>query len=150
MMAGMMKVSTKGRYALRVMIELAQQEGGQPLSLRAVAERQGITLKYLENITTMLLREGLVASVRGKAGGYRLTRKAEQYTVYDILRATEGELAPTSCLEAAAPVCPMEQYCPTLPMWKGLRRVVKDYLEGITLASLAKRPSGEFSYCDGI
>lgn len=152
MMTGMMKISTKGRYALRVMVELARQNVGteQPLSLRAVAERQHITLKYLENITTMLLREGLVSSVRGKAGGYRLTRPAAQYTVYDILRATEGDLEPVSCLAANAPACSMAQHCITLPVWQGLHKVVREYLEGITLADLAEQTPGEFSYCDGI
>ena len=146
----MMKISTKGRYALRVMIELAREGGEQPLALRAVAERQHITLKYLENITTMLLREGLVTSMRGKAGGYRLSRSAEQYTVYEILRATEGELEPVHCLTSGAPACPLEAQCPTLPVWKGLSKVVKDYLEGITLGELANQTPGEFSYCDGI
>lgn len=146
----MMKISTKGRYALRVMVELAHQGSEQPLSLRSVAERQHITLKYLENIITMLLREGLVASVRGKAGGYRLTRPAEQYTVYEILRATEGELEPASCMSSGAAICPMESRCPTLPVWKGLSKVVREYLESIPLSELAERPSGEFSYCDGI
>lgn len=145
-----MKISTKGRYALRVMVELARQGSEQPLSLRAVAERQHITLKYLENITTMLLREGLVASVRGKAGGYRLTRPAEQYTVYEILRATEGELEPVNCMGAGAAACPMESHCPTLPVWKGLSKVVRDYLQGITLGDLAEQTPGEFTYCDGI
>lgn len=146
----MMKISTKGRYALRVMVELARQGSEHPLALRTVAERQRITLKYLENITTMLLREGLVASVRGKSGGYRLTRPAAQYTVYEILRATEGELEPVNCLSATAPSCPMERHCPTLPVWQGLSKVVREYLEGIALSDLAEQPSGEFSFCDGI
>lgn len=150
MMPGMMKISTKGRYALRVMVELARQGSEQPLALRTIAERQQITLKYLESIITMLLREGLVASVRGKAGGYRLTRPSAQYTVYDILRATEGELEPVSCLSSAAKTCPMESRCVTLPVWKGLSRVVREYLEGISLADLADQAPGEFSYCDGI
>lgn len=146
----MMKISTKGRYALRVMVELARQVDDKPMSLRAVAERQHMTLKYLESIIALLVREHLVSSMRGKAGGYRLSRPAAQYTVYEILRATEGELEPVQCLVEGSPVCPMEQRCPTLPVWKGLSRVVREFLEGISLADIADVPPGEFSYCDGI
>lgn len=146
----MMKISTKGRYALRVMVELARQPNDKPVSLRAVAERQQMTLKYLESIIALLVREHLVTSARGKTGGYRLSRPAARYTVYEILRATEGELEPVQCLTAGASVCPMEQRCPTLPVWKGLSKVVRDYLDSITLETIAELPSGEFSYCDGI
>lgn len=146
----MMKISTKGRYALRVMVELARQPDEKPVSLRAVAERQHMTLKYLESIIALLVREHLVTSMRGKSGGYRLSRPAARYTVYEILRATEGELEPVQCLTVGAASCPMEQRCPTLPVWKGLSKVVKDYLESITLESIAEIPPGEFSYCDGI
>lgn len=149
-MGDMMKISTKGRYALRVMIELARQGSDQPIALRTVAERQNITLKYLENITTMLLREGLVTSVRGKSGGYLLSRPAARYTVYEILCATEGELEPVSCLASGAQACPLENRCPTLPVWKGLSKVVREYLESISLATLAQQTPGEFSFCDGI
>ena len=146
----MMRISTKGRYALRVMVELARQRDDKPVSLRAVAENQRMTLKYLESIIALLMRERLVVSARGKAGGYRLSRPASQYTVYEILRATEGGLEPVQCLADQAPTCRMENHCPTLPVWKGLNRVVKEYLEGITLESIAELPPGEFTYCDGI
>lgn len=145
-----MKISTKGRYALRVMVDLAQQNADKPVSLRVVAERQNMTLKYLESIIALLVRERLVTSVRGKSGGYRLCRPVQQYSVYEILRATEGELEPVQCLTAGAVACPMEQRCPTLPVWKGLSKVVREYLEGISLGDIAELPSGEFSYCDGI
>lgn len=145
-----MKISTKGRYALRVMVELARQRDDKPVSLRSVAEHQHMTLKYLESIIALLVRERLVTSARGKAGGYRLSKPAAQYTVYEILRATEGGLEPVQCMADAHVVCPREALCPTLPVWKGLNRVVREYLEGITLESIAQLPPGEFSYCDGI
>lgn len=145
-----MKISTKGRYALRVMVELARQGDDKPVSLRSVAENQHMTLKYLESIIALLVREHLVSSMRGKSGGYRLSRPASRYTVYEILRAAEGELEPVQCLTDSAATCPLEQRCPTLPVWKGLSRVVREYLEGISLESIAELPSGEFSFCDGI
>lgn len=109
-----------------------------------------MTLKYLESIIALLVKERLVTSSRGKSGGYRLNRPASQYTVYEILRATEGGLEPVQCMAEQAAPCPLEQHCPTLPVWKGLNRVVQDYLEGITLESIAELTPGEFSYCDGI
>lgn len=145
-----MKISTKGRYALRVMVELARLRDERPVSLRAVAESQHMTLKYLESIIALLVRERLVSSVRGKAGGYRLNRPASQYSVYEILRATEGGLEPVQCLTENAVACPLESRCSTLPVWKGLEKVVREYLEGISLASIAELPPGEFSFCDGI
>lgn len=146
----MMKISTKGRYALRLMVALASQPGAQPMSLRAVAEQQRLTLKYLETIIALLLRERLVVSLRGKSGGYRLSRPASRYTVYEILQATEGALEPVNCLDSGKYSCPMEKLCPTQPVWRGLQRVVREYLESITLEDLAKSPPGEFSYRDGI
>lgn len=146
----MMKISTKGRYALRVMVELARQRDERPLSLRAVAEHQHMTLKYLESIIALLVRERLVTSIRGKSGGYRLNRPADQYSVYEILRATEGGLEPVQCMTEGANRCPMESRCSTLPVWKGLEKVVREYLEGINLESIAQLPPGEFSFCDGI
>ena len=94
----MMRISTKGRYALRIMIDLSHQKSGEPVSLRSIAERQEITLKYMESIMTQLLRAGLVVSVRGKSGGYHLTRQPKEYTVYEILRASEGDLSTVQCL----------------------------------------------------
>ena len=146
----MMRISTKGRYALRVMVELARQRDDKPVSLRYMAENQNMTQKYLENIIALLVKERLVASSRGKSGGYRLSRPASQYTVYEILRTAEGDIEPVQCMTDQTTPCPMEQRCPTLPVWKGLYRVVREYLESITLESLAELPPGEFTYCDGI
>ncbi len=145
----MMRISTKGRYALRLMVYLAGRTGEQPVSLREIAENQHLTLKYLESIIALLLRKQLVVSSRGKSGGYRLARPASQCTVYEILQATEGTLEPVRCVSNGQ-LCPMEAGCPTRPVWLGLQKVIRDYLEGITLCDLAHSPTGEFSYCDGI
>lgn len=145
----MMRISTKGRYALRLMVYLAGQGGQRSVSLREIAEKQHLTLKYLESIIALLLCKQLVLSSRGKTGGYRLARSASQYTVYEILRATEGTLEPVQCGNNGQ-VCPLETGCPTKPVWRGLQNVVREYLEGITLQDLAHSPNGEFSYCDGI
>ncbi len=132
----MLKISTKGRYALRIMLDLAQHVEDGPVSLRAVAERQKVTLKYMESIMSLLLREELVISTRGKSGGYKLTRAPHEYSVYEILHAAEGNLAPVQCLATAHNDCPMHELCPTLPMWTGLDALVKDYLSGYTLDKL--------------
>lgn len=145
----MMKISTKGRYALRIMIDLARHDSEGPVSLRAVAERQNITLKYMESIIAMLMREKLVISVRGKSGGYRLSRQADQYCVYDILCAVEGDLAPVQCLAEHTNTCIMRDHCATLPLWTGLCKVVKEYLEQFSLADLSAQ-EGDLTYCDGI
>ncbi len=131
-----MKISTKGRYALRVMIDLAGHPQGSVLSLRDISQRQGITLKYLEQIIPMLSRAGLLKSVRGSNGGYRLTRLAADYTAGEILRAVEGSLVPVACLEDEPNRCPRCGDCKTLPLWQGLSRVIDSYLDGITLEDL--------------
>ncbi len=145
-----MKISTRGRYALRVMIELARQKDGGTTSLRTLAQDQKIPLKYLENIIALLLREQLVVSVRGKSGGYRLSRSAASCSVYDILCATEGDMCPVQCLSPSSSPCPMMQNCLSLPVWKGLQNVIENYLKSITIEQLAKLPDGQFSFCDGI
>lgn len=145
----MMKISTKGRYALRIMVDLARRSSEGPVSLREISERQNITPKYMESIMALLLREKLVLSLRGKAGGYRLSRAPEQYRVYDILKAAEGDLEPVQCLVQKPNVCPLSAECVTLPLWEGLSQVVREYLEGYTLADLLGQ-EGAFSYCDGI
>lgn len=132
----MLKISTKGRYALRIMIDLAHHIEGGPVSLRAVAQRQKVTLKYMESIMSLLLREELVSSTRGKSGGYKLSRKPEEYSVYEILHAAEGNLAPVQCLALEVNDCPLQKICPTLPMWEGLDKVVKDFLTNYTLDKL--------------
>ena len=134
----MMMISTKGRYALRVMADLARHSKGGYLPLNEIAQRQDISEKYLEAILKGLVQGGLLVGIRGKGGGYRLTRAPEEYTLGDILRLTEGELAPVACLEAEAPPCPRRENCPTLPVWQGLDRVVRQYFGSITLADLAE------------
>ena len=132
-----MLVSTKGRYALRVMLELAQDDSAAYLPLPAIAERQGISEKYLESIISVLSKAGLVDGLRGKGGGYRLTRSPDQYTVAEILLLTEGSLAPVSCLVPGAPACERMPNCRTYTMWKGLNDMIADYFGKITLADLA-------------
>ena len=131
-----MKVSTKGRYALRVMIDLAQHQGDGFISLKEVAQRQGISMKYLEMIVGILNRAGFVTSLRGKSGGYMLTRDAKEYTVGAILKLTEGSMAPVSCLENGSITCDRAEACVTLPLWKGLDNVIDRYLESITLQDM--------------
>lgn len=131
-----MKVSTKGRYALRVMIDLAQHKDEGFISLKEIATRQEISMKYLEMIVGILNRADFVLSLRGKSGGYKLSRAASQYTIGAILKLTEGSMAPVSCLECGANVCERADDCITLPLWKGLDKVIDDYLESITLEDL--------------
>ena len=132
-----MLISTKGRYALRVMIDLAAHNDGSFVPLAEIAERQGISEKYLESILVVLSRAGFLQSLRGKGGGYRLTRSPEQYTVEEILNLTEGNLATVSCLTPGAPTCHRMAECRTYNMWKGLDEMISDYFSKITLADLA-------------
>ncbi len=134
-----MLVSTKGRYSLRVMIDLAEHQAEGYIPLKTVAERQEISEKYLESIIKLLVKERFLAGLRGKGGGYRLTRAPEQYTVYSILVLTEDSLSPVSCLEEGAAACPRMSECRTLPLWQGLEQVIRDYLEQFTLADLMHR-----------
>lgn len=131
-----MMISTRGRYALRVMIDLAEQNSDGYVSLREIAQRQEISEKYLETIVRFLTQEGLVSGVRGKGGGYRLTRKPEDYTAAEILKVAELSLSPVACLEKGAAPCPRADRCRTLPLWKGLDQVVDDYLSHYTLRNL--------------
>lgn len=133
-----MLISTRGRYALRVMIDLAEHADGAYIAMKSVADRQGISLKYLERILPLLVEQKLVEGVRGKGGGYRLTRQPEEYPIGEILRATEGDLAPVACLEAGAESCPRAEDCRTLPMWKELDSLISGYLDSKTLADLTK------------
>ena len=132
-----MIVSTKGRYALRVMIDLAEHQAERYVPLKEVAERQEISEKYLENILKVLVQNGFLEGLRGKGGGYRLTRTPDQYTVAEILLLTEGSLAPVSCLVPGAPACERMSNCRTYTMWKGLNDMIADYFGKITLADLA-------------
>lgn len=131
-------VSTKGRYALRVMLELAQFGGEGYLPLTEIAERQDISVKYLESIISVLSKAGLVDGVRGKGGGYRLNRKPEEYSVGEILKLTEGSLAPVACLDCKPNKCERSESCKTLPMWEKLDEIICDYLNSVTLADLLK------------
>jgi len=134
-----MKISTKGRYALRLMLDLAQQKDGEYTSLKDVSARQAVSMKYLEQIVSQLCRAGYLRSLRGPQGGYRLTRRPEEYSVGDILRVTEGDLSPISCLQDEYNVCPNASMCPTLPFWQGLYTVVNDYVNSASLADFYKK-----------
>ena len=133
-----MIVSTKGRYALRVMIDLAEQHKDERVPLKEIAERQGISQKYIEAIMTLLSKNHFVDAVHGKGGGYQLNKKPEEYKVGDILRLTEGSLSPVACLEKGAEVCPRKAGCRTLPMWTKLDEIVENYLDSISIADLMK------------
>jgi Rrf2 family protein len=134
-----MKISTRGRYALRFMIDLAQHGNGEYTALRDISERQEISIKYLEQITSLLSKFGLLLSVRGPQGGYKLAKSPAQYTIGEILRITEGNLAPVTCLETEENTCPRKENCPTLTLWEGLSKIVNNYLEGITLEDLVNQ-----------
>ena len=133
-----MMVSTRGRYALRVMVELAEHPDGGYIAMKEVAARQSISLKYLERILPLLVKNGLVAGVQGKGGGYRLTRAPKDYRVGEILRLTEGDLAPVACLDCNAEPCQRMADCRTLPMWNELNTIINDYLDRKTIADLMK------------
>ena len=134
-----MLISTKGRYALHIMVELAQNGAESYMSLPMIAERQEISEKYLESIIRMLVKAKAVDSLRGKGGGYQLKKQPEQYTVGNILRLTEESLAPVSCLEDQAETCPRAGSCKTLKLWQGLDRTINDYLDSVTIADLMEK-----------
>ncbi|MGN0822626.1 MAG: RrF2 family transcriptional regulator [Candidatus Gallimonas sp.] len=142
-----MKISTKGRYALRLMVDLAEHDGSF-VTLKDAAERQGISKKYLEQIVPTLNKANLLLANRGFQGGYRLARAPEQYTVGEILRLTEGSVAPVACLEGDTVNCDRAAFCPTLPVWQGLQKVIDEYLDGITLRDVVDgyRKSGADQY----
>ena len=133
-----MIVSTKGRYALRVMLCFAQRGTEDYVPLKEIAEAEGISQKYLESIMTILSKAGFVDAIHGKGGGYRLNRAPEDYTVGSILRLTEGSLAPVSCTTQGAAACSRSTCCQTLPMWEKLEKMINDFFEDITLADLLK------------
>ena len=133
-----MIVSTKGRYALRVMVRFALHGGEEYIPLKQIAEEESISQKYLESIMTTLSKAGFVDAVHGKGGGYRLNRTPGEYTVGSILKLTEGSLATVSCTTQGASACSRSTCCQTLPMWERLDRMVDDFFEGITLADLLK------------
>ena len=138
-----LKISTRGRYALRVLIDLAEHNTGEFIPLKEIAERQGISEKYLESIISVLSKAGLVDGLRGKGGGYRLNRPAADYSVGQILRLTEGSLAPVTCLESEENPCPRAGQCTTLPMWEKLDALINDYLDSVSLADLLTQTDGQ-------
>lgn len=131
-----MKISTKGRYALRVMIDLAVNDKGDYVSLKDISNRQEVSLKYLEQIMAMLNKAGYVKSSRGNNGGYRLAKSPEEYKVGDILRKTEGDLAPIACVNGEE--CGKRENCKTFKFWQGLDNVINEYVDSKTLADLIK------------
>jgi len=133
-----MMISTRGRYALRVMIDLAEQHSPGYVPMKDVAQRQNISLKYLERILPSLVKGHFIEGVHGKGGGYRLTREPGEYLIGDILRMTEGDLAPVACLECGAEPCDNPD-CRTRPLWLKLNAIVNEYLDSVTLADLMKK-----------
>lgn len=132
-----MKISTKGRYALRTMIDLAMNDTGENISIKAIAARQGISTKYLEQIISTLNKAGYVKSERGANGGYRLTKKPEEYTVGMILRLTEGSLAITTCTQDEQNLCERYCCCTTVKVWEKINKAISDVVDNITIADLA-------------
>ena len=134
-------ISTKGRYAVRVLIDMAERTGDDPIPLRYVAQRQGVSEKYLQRIAKQLVDAGIVRGVSGKGGGYVLSRSADEITVYEVLEAAEGTLASVSCLVVGAQPCDRASHCKTLPLWKGFDETVRNFFEGVTIGELARGQS---------
>ncbi len=134
-----MRISTKGRYALRLMLDLALHNTGENIALKTIAERQSISGKYLEQIIGILTKAGYVKSVRGSSGGYRLAKEPEEYRVGDILRLTEGSLAPVACVEEGTESCPKAETCVTLTLWRELNDAINSVVDHVTLADLVER-----------
>lgn len=135
-------ISTRGRYALRVMIDLAEHRSGRYIPMKEVAARQEISLKYIERIMPLLTKAGLVEGQHGKGGGYMLRREPEIYTAGEILRAAEGDLAPVACLGCGAQPCPRAAMCRTLPMWERYYKLTNDFFDSVTLAELTGTETG--------
>ena len=136
-------ISTKGRYSIRILLDLAQHRSGKYIPMKDVAARQDISLKYIERLTPALRTAGLIESVHGIGGGYRLIREPEEYTLWEILVLSEGDLAPVSCLQAGAEPCARAAECRTLSVWEGYYKLTKDYFSGITLADLLDTPTAD-------
>lgn len=139
-----MKISTRGRYALRLMLDLAVHSTGEPVSLKDIARRQQISEKYLEQIISMLNKAGFVRSIRGAQGGYLLKKESSEYTVGEILRLTEGDLAPVDCVGKESGACGRKQECVTIRVWEQINQAVNQVIDNITLADMAEwqRESG--------
>ena len=129
-------ISTRGRYALRILIDLAEHQEGRYIPMKDVAKRQGISLKYIERIVPILTKNGLLVGVHGKGGGYMLSKEPQEYVVGDILRLTEGDIAPVACLSCNAKKCDRQAECRTLPMWKKYDDMTNKFFDGITVADL--------------
>ena len=134
-----MKISTKGRYALRMMLDMARNQGTGPVSLKDIAERQNVSKKYLEQIALILSQVGVLKGTRGHQGGYRLIKDPAECTVYEVLEAVEGSMHPVACLDQSPNTCERCNGCETLYIWEGLDAVVRDYLSGITLQDVLDR-----------
>ncbi len=137
-----MKISSKGRYALRMMIDIAQHNTGEWISIKDISERQGISIKYLEQIVANLTKSGLLISSRGSQGGYMLAKSPDKYTVGQILRVIEGNLAPVACLETDVNQCARRSICPTIGFWKGFYNVINNYVDSVTLQDLVSSQCG--------
>ena len=133
-----MIVSTRGRYALRVLVDMAEHSMDERVPLKEIVERQHISQKYIESIMTLLSKNGFVDGIHGKGGGYKLNRKPNEYVVGEILRLTEGTLAPVACLESGSPKCEKENSCRTVSMWRKLDELIENYLDSVTIADLMK------------
>ncbi|MDO4298305.1 MAG: Rrf2 family transcriptional regulator [Lachnospiraceae bacterium] len=140
-----MKISTKGRYALRMLLDLAEHQNNGYIALKDIAERQGISKKYLEQIVPLLNKSDILQTNRGFQGGYMLARSPEKYTVGDILRITEGGLHPVACLTQNPIQCDRSAECATLPIWQGLERVINEYLDSITLQDILEQQRERYS-----
>ena len=136
-------ISTKGRYSIRILLDLAEHRNGDFIPMKEVAGRQGISLKYIERLMPALKAAGLVESVHGIGCGYRLTREPEEYSLWEILELAEGDLAPVACLQPEAPVCQRADECRTLGVWQGFYDLTRDYFSRITLADLLDMPAGD-------
>ena len=136
-------ISTKGRYSIRILLDLAEHAYGGFIPMKDVARRQDISLKYIGKLMPALKEAGLIQSSHGLGGGYRLTREPDQYTLWEILCLAEGDMAPVSCLQEGAAPCPRAAQCRTLPVWEGYHRLTRDYFSGITLADLMDAPMAD-------
>ena len=141
-----MKISTKGRYVLRMLLDLAEHRGEGYIALKDIAKRQGISKKYLEQIIPLLNNTDILVASRGYQGGYMLAKSPDMYTVGDILRITEGSIAPVSCLEGGSSVCDRDDQCMTLYVWEGLEKVIAEYLDSITLQDILDRHRKDFTF----
>ena len=140
-----MKISTKGRYALRMMIDLAEHQEDGFIALKDISERQNISKKYLEQIIAIMNKPDILRANRGSQGGYRLAKEPKNYTVGEILRLTEGSLSPVDCVDQSPIECPRSEECPTLPVWRQLSKIINEYLDSVTLQDLVDNHMSEMT-----